>query len=100
MALHPSGPWPLFHFLDLYTFGRTPWKGDKPVARLLPAHRTTQTHNKRRQASMPRVVFEPTILLIKQPKKVHASNREATDRHNASLFRVKSLCGHVGNVHD
>jgi hypothetical protein len=37
------GPWPLLQFLDLYTVGRTPWMGDQPVARPLPAHRTTQT---------------------------------------------------------
>jgi hypothetical protein len=32
----PCGPWPFFHFLDLYTVGRTPWTGDQPVARPLP----------------------------------------------------------------
>jgi hypothetical protein len=38
------GPWPLFFsFLNLYTFGRTPWTGDQPVARPLPAYKTTQT---------------------------------------------------------
>jgi hypothetical protein len=29
-----------FSFLILYTVGRTPWMGDRPVARPLPAHRT------------------------------------------------------------
>jgi hypothetical protein len=48
MALQPFvGPWPLFSFLILCTIGRTPWTGDQPVARPLPIHRTTQTHNKR-----------------------------------------------------
>jgi hypothetical protein len=28
-----------FSFLILYTVGRTPWTGDQPVARPLPAHR-------------------------------------------------------------
>jgi hypothetical protein len=42
-----------FGFLILYTVGRTPWTGDEPVARPLPTHRTTQTQNKRTQASMP-----------------------------------------------
>jgi hypothetical protein len=37
-----------FSFLIPYTVGRTPWTGDQPVARPLPAHRTTQT-----QTSMP-----------------------------------------------
>jgi hypothetical protein len=51
-----------FHFLDLfYTVGRTPWTGDQPVKRPLPAHRTRQTQNKRTQTSMPQVGFEPTI---------------------------------------
>jgi hypothetical protein len=30
-----------FSFLILYAVGRTPWTRDKPVARPLPAHRTT-----------------------------------------------------------
>jgi hypothetical protein len=32
---------------SFYTVGRIPWTGDKPVARPLPAHRTTQIQNKR-----------------------------------------------------
>jgi hypothetical protein len=44
----------LLQFLNLYKVGRTPWTGDQPVARqLLPTRRTTQTHNKRTQISMP-----------------------------------------------
>jgi hypothetical protein len=35
-----------FSFSILNTVGRTPWKGDQPVAMPLPAHRTTQTQNK------------------------------------------------------
>jgi hypothetical protein len=39
------GPWLLFQFLDsVYTVGRTSWTRDRPVARPLPNHRTTQTH--------------------------------------------------------
>jgi hypothetical protein len=41
----------LFSFLILYTVGRTPWTGDEPVSRPLPAHKhrhkktyTIQTH--------------------------------------------------------
>jgi hypothetical protein len=30
-----------------YTDGTTPWTSDKPVAKPLPIHRTTQTQNKR-----------------------------------------------------
>jgi hypothetical protein len=42
----------VFSFLILHTVGRTPQKGDQPVARRLPIHRTTQTQNKHTQASM------------------------------------------------
>jgi hypothetical protein len=51
MALQPFvGPWPLSQFLAVtYTVGRTPWTGDQHVAGPLPAHRATQTQNKRTQ---------------------------------------------------
>jgi hypothetical protein len=58
-------------FLILYTVGRTPWTGDRPVVRPLPTHRTTQTHNKRTQISMPRVGFETTIPVFQPAKTVH-----------------------------
>jgi hypothetical protein len=48
-------------FLNLHTVGRTPWMGNQPTARPLPAHRTAQAENKRTQTSMPRVEIEPTI---------------------------------------
>jgi hypothetical protein len=71
MALQPFvGPWPLFSFLILYTFGRTPWTRDQPVARPLPILRTTQTQNKCKQTSMPRVGFEAET--------VHALDHAAT----------------------
>jgi hypothetical protein len=50
-----------FSFLILYTVGRTPWKGDQPIARPLPTHRTTETQNKRTRTSMPQAGLEPTI---------------------------------------
>jgi hypothetical protein len=59
-------------FLILYTDGRTPWTGVQTVARPLPAHRITQTQNKRTQASMPRVGFEPTIPVLDRVETVHA----------------------------
>jgi hypothetical protein len=74
----PCRPWPLFQFLNLYTDGRTHLTGDQPVERPLPTHRTTQTQNKRTQISMPRVGFEPTILVCKQTKTVHALDRAST----------------------
>jgi hypothetical protein len=53
-------------FLILYIVGRTPWTGDQPVARPLPTHRTTQTQNKRKETSMPRLGFEPRIPAFEQ----------------------------------
>jgi hypothetical protein len=45
MALQPFvGPWPLLQLHNLfYTDVRTPWMSDQPIARPLPACRTTQT---------------------------------------------------------
>jgi hypothetical protein len=68
----PCGPWPLFHFLNLYTVGRTPWTGDQPVA-----HRRTQEQNNCTQTSMPRVGFEPTIPVFELAKTVHSLGRVA-----------------------
>jgi hypothetical protein len=67
-----------FTFLILYTIGRTLWTGDQPVARPLPAHRTTQTQNKRTQTSMPRVGFEPTIPMLELSKTVPTSDCAVT----------------------
>jgi hypothetical protein len=49
MALQPLlGPGLSFSSVIIpYTDGRIPWTSDKPVARPLPIHRTTQTQNKR-----------------------------------------------------
>jgi hypothetical protein len=74
----PCGPCTLFLFLNLYTVDRTPWTGDQPVARPLRMHRTTQTQNKRTQMSMPRVGFEPTVLVLEWAKTVHSFGRAAT----------------------
>jgi hypothetical protein len=46
-----DGPWLLFHFLNLYTVGMTPWTGSQSVARP-PKHRRDKK-NKRTQTSMP-----------------------------------------------
>jgi hypothetical protein len=68
-----------FSFLIFYTVGRTPWKGNQPVARPLPTGRTTQqTQNKRIQTSMSKVGFEPTISVFERTKTVHALDRAAT----------------------
>jgi hypothetical protein len=47
-------------------------RGDQPVARPLPIHRTTQTQNKRTQTSIPRVGFESATPLFEGAKTVHA----------------------------
>jgi hypothetical protein len=52
--------------------------GNQPIARLLPAHRPTETQNKRTQTSMPQLGFEPTIPVFELAKKVHALDRVAT----------------------
>jgi hypothetical protein len=52
--------------------------GDQSVARELPTHRTTQTHNKRTQTSMPPVGFEPTVSVLERAKTLHALDRAAT----------------------
>jgi hypothetical protein len=65
----PCGPWPLSQFLNLYTVSRTPWTGDRLITRLVPTHRTTQTQNKHRQTSKPRVEFEPMIPVFKQVRR-------------------------------
>jgi hypothetical protein len=79
MALEPlSNLVRFFSFLIFYTVGRTPWPGDEPVARPLPAHRTTQTQNKPTQTSMPQVEFEPTIPVFEWAKTVHTLDRAAT----------------------
>jgi hypothetical protein len=65
-------------FLMLYTVCRNPWAEDQPVARPVPTHRTAQTHNKRKQISMHRVGFEPTISAFERAKTVHALDSAAT----------------------
>jgi hypothetical protein len=87
MAPQPFvGPWPLLSFLNLYTVGRTPWTEDQPLARPLPAHRATQTQNKRTQTSMPQVGFEPTIPVFERAKTVHALDRATTVIGNLSTY--------------
>jgi hypothetical protein len=61
---------------SFYTVGRTPWKGDQPIARPLPTHRTTQ-QNKYKQIFMPQVGFERTIPIFERAKTVHALDRAA-----------------------
>jgi hypothetical protein len=67
------GPGPFYSFVILYTVDRTPWTGDRPVARPLPTHRTAQTQNKGTETSMPLVGFESKIPLFKLANSVHAT---------------------------
>jgi hypothetical protein len=74
MALQPFvGPRSVLQIRNIfYTDGRTPWMSDKPVARPLPTHRTTQT-----QTSMPGVGFEPATTAFERAKTVHALDSAA-----------------------
>jgi hypothetical protein len=63
--------------LIFYTVGRTPWAGDQPVARPLPAHTGQQKH-KHTQTLMPQVEFEPTIPVFERAKTVHVLEWVAT----------------------
>jgi hypothetical protein len=60
--------------------------GDQSVTRLLPAHRTAQTQNKRTQTSMPRLRFEPTTPVFERAKTVHALDRAATVMGSYGLY--------------
>jgi hypothetical protein len=65
-------------FLIVYTISKTPWMGDQPVARPLPAQRITQTQNKPTQASISRVGIEPTPPVFERAKTIHALDLAAT----------------------
>jgi hypothetical protein len=90
MALQPFGPWPHFQFLNLYTFARTLWMSDQPVARPLPTHTTTQTQNTRTETSMPPLGLEPTIAVFQRAKTVHAlvRSRGLCDRQLRKLLKT------------
>jgi hypothetical protein len=64
--------------LIIYTVGRVPRTGDKPVARPPPTHGMAQTQNKCTQTLMPQVGFEPTIPVFERAKTVHALYNGAT----------------------
>jgi hypothetical protein len=62
----------VFSFLIFYTVGRTPWTGDQPVARPLPAQIGQHKQNIRTQPSVPQMGFEPTIPVFERAKTIHA----------------------------
>jgi hypothetical protein len=78
MALQPSEPWQFFSCLIPHTVIRTPWMGDQPIARPIPAHRTAQTQNTRTQTSMPRVEIAPMNPVFERAKMV--TQRDHCDR--------------------
>jgi hypothetical protein len=51
--------------------------------------RTTQTQTKR-QASMPRMGFEPTIRVLERAKTFHASDRAATVKGVLNAVKYKT----------
>jgi hypothetical protein len=67
-----------FNFWNLWiyfwTFGRTPWTGDQPVARPLPTQVST-TQKRRGYTSMLRVGFEPKIPMFERLKTLCALDR-------------------------
>jgi hypothetical protein len=78
VVLQPLATLATFQSLDPYAVGRTPWTGNQPVARPLPAHTTAQTQIKRTQISMPQMGFEPTFPAFERAKTVHASDHAVT----------------------
>jgi hypothetical protein len=61
-----------FSSLILHTVGRTLLAWDQTVARPVPTHRITQIQDKRTQAFMPRLEYEPTIPVFELENMVHA----------------------------
>jgi hypothetical protein len=81
-----------FSFLIFYTVGRTPWTGDQPVARPLPAHRTAQTRKKAHK--------HPFVKWDSNPGSQCLSGRRQFMLQNARLlwwrfmweFQIETLC--------
>jgi hypothetical protein len=79
MPLQPFvGPWPLFQFLNPIHSRQDSLGGGSARRKALPAHRKTQTQNKRTPTSIPRVGFKPTIPLSERAKTAHALDRVTT----------------------
>jgi hypothetical protein len=70
-----------FSFFISYTVGSTPWMGDQPVSRPLPAYRTAQTQNKCTQTSMLQVGFEPTYQCLSGRRRFMPLPRGYCDQH-------------------
>jgi hypothetical protein len=88
MTVKPFEPWPLFHFINLYTVGRTAWTGDQSVARPLPTHRI----NAQRRPCL--VGYKPAIPVFERAKPLHTLDRAATvigSRHVGLLLFGEAL---------
>jgi hypothetical protein len=78
MVLQPFVPWPLFQFLNPIHSRYDSLDRGSDRRKVLPAHRTIQTQNKRTQTSKFRVRFEPTTPVFELAKTVHACDRGTT----------------------
>jgi hypothetical protein len=64
-----------FRFMIFYIVSTTPRTMNQPAAMTLPAHKSAQTQNKRKQTYIAQVGFEPTIPVFERMTTVHALNR-------------------------
>jgi hypothetical protein len=80
-----------FHFVIIYTVGRTSWSRDQWFGRPLPTHRTTQHRLKSTQTSMPRLGIYPTIPVFERAKTVHALDRAATVIDCCGLYGIQTF---------
>jgi hypothetical protein len=62
-----------------YTVGRTPWTGDRPCCKTATYTGQHKHGKNRRQTSMPRVRFEPTIPVLERAKTFRALCRSGPE---------------------
>jgi hypothetical protein len=72
-----------------------PWMGNRPVSRNYTGQDRTAEYIKTRIKSMPRVRFEPKILILERFKTVHASNARSLWKRECSLKYDLSLTRRV-----
>jgi hypothetical protein len=92
MALQPFvGPWPIFSSLIFTQSVGFLGRGSASRKTATSTHRTAQTENKRTQASIPQVGFEPTISVFELTKTVHDLDRAATVIFKLSYLEPNQL---------
>jgi hypothetical protein len=79
-----------FSFLIFCTVGRTPWTGDQPVARPLPAHRTAQRINANRH---------PCLKRDSNPRSQGSSGRRQFLERGVNSSQGRYLHNHRINAH-